>query len=175
MQLNINTNTNNTIKNEAILTLINSNAMKTRIKKELKNLYDMFNNIEVNLNENTITISIVELIDGKQHIYGFEISENYPFIPPKIFYQNKTYLKYLINNFTSNNIQLLKKVSGYDCLCCHSYQCRDNWSPAVTIDKIIGEIHSNRKIKRKMINKIMADKIKFKYLIQDIDLDCWLF
>ncbi len=100
---------------------------------------------------------------------------NYPFEAPKIFYQNKTYLDYLKINYTRKEYILLKKVSGHHCFCCHSYNCRGNWSPAVTLKKIIEEIYGIKKIKRNMINKICADIIKKKYLIQDIDLDSWLF
>ena len=162
-------------KNEEKLMLIGSKTIGRRIKKELQDLYNFYNDIEVDIIDDKLTVIITEVIDNKNHKYSFLITTNYPFEPPKIFYQNKTYLDYLKINYTRKEFLFLKKVSGQDCFCCHSYNCRNNWSPAITLKKIIEEIYRIKKIKRDMINKICADIIKKKYLIQDIDLDSWLF
>jgi len=162
-------------KNEEKLQLVGSRAIKNRIKREIEDLYKIYKDVEVNLKDGELIVSISEVINNKKHKYSFLITMNYPFEPPKIFYQNKTYLDYLKINYTRKEFILLKKVSGHDCFCCHSYNCRGNWSPAVTLKKIIEEIYEIKKIKKNMINKICADIIKKKYLIEDIDLDSWLF
>ena len=71
--------------------------------------------------------------------------------------------------------ELLQKMSGLECLCCNNILCKDRWSPSITLIKIINEVNLFRIYKKNIIYKIMADKVKEKYLIQDIDLDSWLF
>lgn len=162
-------------KNEEKLMLFGSKTIGRRIRKELQDLYNFYNDIEVDIIDDNIKVTISEVINDKKQNYSFLITVNYPFEPPKIFYQNKTYLDFLKINYTRKDFLLLKKVSGQDCFCCHSYNCRNNWSPAITLKKIIEEIYIIKKIKRNIIYKICADIIKKKYLIQDIDLDSWLF
>jgi ubiquitin-protein ligase len=162
-------------KNEENLMLVGSKAIRNRIKRELIDLYKIYNDIEVIIKDGELIVSISEVVDNQKQKYSFLITMNYPFEPPKIFYQNKRYLDYLKINYTRKDFILLKKVYGHECFCCHSFNCRDNWSPAVTLKKIIEEIYGIKKIKRNIINKICADIIKKKYLIEDIDLDSWLF
>jgi hypothetical protein len=45
----------------------------------------------------------------------------------------------------------------------------------MTLIHIIDEINLFRNYKKNIVNKIMADKIKEKYLIFDIDIESWLF
>jgi hypothetical protein len=49
------------------------------------------------------------------------------------------------------------------------------WSCGCKFSNILDEIKSFRKIIIHIAYKILADKIKDKYLIDDIDLDSWLF
>ena len=60
---------------------------------------------------------------------------------------------------------MVKKLRGNDCLCCHSLNCSANWSPAVRLYHIINEIKSILKFKKDIINLLLADKIKIKYNI----------
>jgi ubiquitin-protein ligase len=162
-------------KNEENLMHVWSKGIRGRIKRELQELYKIYKDIDVDIIDDKLTISISEVIDNKKHNYSFLITINYPFEPPKIFYQNKTYYDYLKNNYMHKNNYLIKKFLGHDCFCCHSYNCRNNWSPAITLKKIIEEIYRIKKIKRNIVNKIFVDIIKKKYLVDDIDLDSWLF
>jgi hypothetical protein len=52
---------------------------------------------------------------------------------------------------------------------------REKWSPLLTLLKIIDEVNLFRTYKKNIVNKIMSDKIKDKYLIADIDIESWLF
>ena len=165
-------------KNNETLMLLNTNCLKRRMKREIENLYKTFNNVFVSLDSNPcgkIKITILETIQGKKHTYEFIINEHYPFKSPKIYYQHKPYENYLKIEYTKPFLNIFRKISKKECLCCTSYNCSSNWTPAITIEKIISEIYYVREIKRKVIHKFLADKIKMQYLIDDIDLDSWLF
>lgn len=169
-------------RNDEILASFNVNAIKRRLKNELDKMYNENNQIILELNQPTernevvIYIYIYE-IDGenKLHRYKFGITLHYPFRPPTICYQGYPYIDFLQITRTVKNLNLFKQVTGLNCLCCNSYNCSDNWSPAVTLTKIIDEIQFLKQKKRDVINKLLADKIKQKYLIDDIELDSWLF
>jgi ubiquitin-protein ligase len=161
--------------NEDVLLQFNSNCIKRRIKRELEGLYKIYNNITLSINNSELKVSICEIINNKRQKYDFIMSQNYPFTCPKIFYQNRPYIDFLKVNCTKSEILLTKKVTGHECFCCHSLNCKDNWSPAITLQKIVNEIYSIKSYKRTMVNKLIADKIKLKYLIDDINLDEWLF
>lgn len=154
-------------------------AVKRRLKRELESLYLLFNNnviISNDASKNLLKVTITEIIDNKKQQYDFIINNNYPFVSPKIFYQNRPYLDFLKVNYNNKyELALVRKINGRDCFCCQSLNCSENWSPAFTLDKIINEIHRIKQTKRAIINKLLADKIKFRYLIDDIDLDSWLF
>lgn len=120
--------------------------------------------------------AIITVVDYKSEnilIYDFCISENYPFTVPKIKVNNLGYIDFLRIK-TNTFQQLLKRLTGKDCLCCHSFACGERWSPGIRITQIISEIRMIRKERRIIINKFFADKIKDMYLIADIDLDSWL-
>jgi ubiquitin-protein ligase len=107
-------------------------------------------------------------------IYEIYISENYPFTCPKIKVNGEDYLAFLRIK-TQKFSHILKNITGLSCLCCNSYLCSENWTPVTTLYKMIHEIRNMRKKKRTIINKFYADKIKDRYLIDDINLDEWLF
>jgi len=126
--------------------------------------------------ESSVKVSIYEIsADSKIHNYGFIVTSNYPFNPPKIFYQNRPYLDFLKTSYYPNSSKIFKKIVGQDCFCCHSINCSENWSPAITLSRIIDEVKYIKQKKRHIINKLLADKIKLRYLIDDINLDEWLF
>jgi ubiquitin-protein ligase len=162
-------------KNDYILSQYGSKCISKRIQRELEGLYKIFNDITVSMDPNGIKIDIKENINNKNYIYGFLITQNYPFTSPKIFFQNKPYIDFLKVNYTKSQFSLIKQVTGKECFCCSSYNCPENWSPAVTVHKIVIEINRMKQLKRNIINKIFADKIKQKYLINDIDLDTFLY
>ena len=54
-----------------------------------------------------------------------------------------------------------------------AYAC--NLKAINTIKNVIDEIDNVYKIRKNILNKIIADKIKHKYLLPEIDLDCWFF
>ena len=105
--------------------------------------------------------------------YGFVFNTSYPFQPPQIYYDGKSYLELLrIADNAEKNILL--KYKKKDCLCCESYNCRANWSPSIKLTNIIDEIRSVVQLRKAIVHILLADKIKEKYLIDDIDINSFL-
>lgn len=162
-------------KNNEILAQFNTPTIRRRLKNELDKMYPNYAQIDVEINDKgrpQVTVYEIDK-DEKLQKYGFTITKHYPFAPPTIFFQSKSYMEFLRVDYRERDI--LKRVTGHNCLCCQSLNCGDNWSPAITLEKIIAEIRHVKKQKRTIIHKMLADIIKRKYLIDDIDLDSWLF
>ena len=70
--------------------------------------------------------------------------------------------------------KILRKYKNKDCLCCDSYDCFDNWSPAIKLSSIVDEIKNIVQFKKAITHILLADKIKKKYLIDDIDINSYL-
>ena len=123
------------------LELIKMKGLRNRIKNECNILYKEYHNVLISVDETkNIVIKAVEFINNNARTYKFILTIQYPFYPPK----------------------MLKKIKGQDCLCCHSLNCSANWSPAIKLYHIIGEINNTLKFKRDIINLLLADKIKIK-------------
>ena len=147
------------------------NVIRRRLQKECKEVQNNYDEISVEYSqESKILVTFIKRGDT----YIFTIPKNYPFESPKMMIngidQNK-----LFNLRTKRFITILKYVSGFDCLCCNSYLCRNNWSPAVTLNRVINQIEAYKNYKYFIFLKLISDKIKEKYLNIDIDLDSWLF
>jgi ubiquitin-protein ligase len=164
-------------RNTQCLDRYNGVSIKKRLKKEIDKMYPNHAQIDVEINENgKIEVTVFDILDDKLQKYGFIITDNYPFTAPKIFFQSRPYIEFLkMTNYHLKLSGIFKKVTKKDCFCCTSINCSDNWSPGLTLEKIIAEILQIKKQKRDLVNKIIADKIKLRYLIDDIDLDSWLF
>jgi hypothetical protein len=164
-------------KNTELLERSRINAIRKRLKKELDAMYNSFAQIEVEIPEDhKYQVTVYEITaENKMQKYGFEITPNYPFTAPIVSFQGRPYKEFLrvLNTVTEYNV--FKKVTGLSCFCCSSLTCRDNWTPSATLSRLIDEIRRVKKMKRDVVNKLMADKIKLRYLIDDIDFDSWLF
>jgi ubiquitin-protein ligase len=163
-----------------LLEVIPFNTVKKRIKRELEKLDEncslMSIDVEPNDKERTghnkPVINIYDNLNGL--IYSLILDINYPFRPPKIKINFRPYYEFLKISFLPFS-ENLRKIHKINCLCCATVTCGDKWTPAFTTNTLINEIRSFKSYKRDLINKLFADKIKLKYLIDDIDLDCWLF
>ena len=162
-------------RNTEILSEIKTNSVKRRITKELEKMYPLYDQIDVEINDKgRVEITVYEITaESIIHKYAFVLTEMYPFRTPAIFFQSRPYLEYLRIRDTQS--QLLQRITGQNCLCCHSLNCGDNWSPAMTLNSIIDEVRWVKRKRRDMLNKVFADVIKRKYLIDDIELYSWLF
>ena len=155
----------------------NNSSIARRLKKELETMYPVYAQIDVSITmERQLLVSIYDIVDNNLCKYDFFIRELYPFVCPVIYYQNRPYIEFLkMTNYELNNSSLFKKITGHGCYCCNSFNCDDNWSACTTLTKIIEEISTLRIYKRNITYNMFANKIKQKYLISDIDLECWLY
>lgn len=157
------------VKNNTIFLQQFKGANIKRISNECNRLYTYFSNITLSGISDKIEMIITEG-DSK---YGFIFNNRYPFSAPQIFYNGKPYLELLkINNKEEKNV--LRKYRNKDCLCCDSYYCRDNWYPALSLKSIIDEIKEIIELKQTIKQILLADIIKKKYLINDIDINSFL-
>ena len=153
-------------------------VLRKRLKIEIEYMYPYYNQIIVGTTElNQLKITVIEYdSSNKRQRYDFIIHEGYPFNSPEVFFQNRYYRDFLrMSIYTTKELARFKKITGQDCLCCYSLTCLENWRPSAKLTNIIQEIRKNRKMKRDVLNSLFADKIKRRYLIEDIDLESWLF
>jgi len=160
-------------------------SLKKRIKRELQSFKENCSSMSVNYSEYkynhnykvydkpALNITVMDKLYNNNNIYSFIMNEDYPFKKPKVEINFVDYSDFLKTSQLSSNI--LYKMHNIKCLCCSSITCHSNWSPACTINHIILEIRKYKRYKKHILYKIFADKIKYKYLIDDIDLDSWLF
>jgi ubiquitin-protein ligase len=169
-------------ENETQIDLISHKCLKGRVKneyKELSNIYNSNTNSDIKIlwdaELNNVIIEIDETLKNDNiDTYTFTVDRTYPFHSPKFHFNNEPYSHYL--KLPSQRFsELLKKFINKTCLCCSSLSCKYNWSPAVKLKMFIDELNKIRQYKRNIVHKILADKVKDKYLIDDVDLDSFLF
>ena len=154
---------------------ISIQTVKKRIKRELERFDDTCSLISIDNDYEDKNKSIITILDNTNNfVYSIIPSIYYPFRPPQVQINFRPYLQFLKINYLDFSVNL-KKIYKINCLCCSTITCPDNWSPGFTISHIIQEARKFKDYKLTLIKKMMSDKIKLKYLIQDIDLDSWLF
>ena len=145
--------------------------LKRRIKKEYHCVKDAYDNIIIQHNGlHTTRVSFKKL----KKEYMFEIEPNYPFTSPKAYINGQPHNEFF-RQPSARFTNILRYVSGLDCFCCDSLLCKNNWRPVMTLDKVINQLEEYKTIKYNIVLKLLADKIKEKYLNKDINLDSWLF
>ena len=88
----------------------------------------------------------------------------YPFRHPTAIISGKSYLK-LLRNYTINDPQIFKYVFPvWNCLCCTSFLCGDNWGPSLKSTDILDEIVDNYLLKVRIIEIFFAKKIVNMYI-----------
>jgi ubiquitin-protein ligase len=157
------------------LELITNPSMKKRISREIIILEEKHLSLFFYIDDKN-SLPVIMIIDEKfknDNIYSIIFNNNYPFVAPIVKINFKSYYHFLKLNKLS--LQILKKIHYKDCLCCDSILCSNNWGPTYTINNVIKEIRKNKSYKRDIIYKILINKVKNKYLIEDINLESWLF
>jgi ubiquitin-protein ligase len=159
-----------------MLSIFANSSVTNRLTNEFKFIKN--NNylqiLSINITENLINIKILDKNYSKNNIYTFLINKNYPFTQPNVFINNITYIQFMQIK-SPETLKLLKEIWGYDCLCCSTYMCSDNWRPTIKILNIIEEIQFYRNIRLAIMYKILCNKISQKYLLKDIKLEEWLY
>ena len=153
-----------------------SKLFNKRIKRDVESLFKLYphNKLCIDNNLNYIIINIYENDNELNPIYKFIIKKYYPFSPPDIYYKNLPY-ENIYKILSPREQKYLTFLTKKECLCCESVLCSNNWNITLNFIDIINEINNYRKIKKNIFIKILADKIKDKYLTNDINLDCYLF
>jgi ubiquitin-protein ligase len=163
------------MEKEEVFHLIKSRTMAKRLKREFESLLDIYDILKLEYNmKGELQIFFQKKDDYNFNIFCFTFPDCYPFRPPVITINEKGYFNSLRLRSTRFN-SVLKYLNGMSCLCCSSFLCRDHWSPAFTVKKILLEIEEFKLVRRNIVRKLLLDKIKDKYLVKDIDLDSWLF
>ncbi len=156
-------------KNTEFLQNFQKGARNKRVAHECEILYEKYPNLTLSNNSNQLEMLITE---GKEK-YGFIFTNTYPFTAPRIYYNGEPYLE-LLKVKTNFEKSMLKKYKNKECLCCDSYYCSENWTPALRLNVVIDEIKEIVKFRRTIVKIFLANKIKDKYLINDIDINSYL-
>ena len=162
------------------LELFTSLSTGKRLKRELANMYKNYDDIIVEfskgktINGDILNVYVYETINDNKICYQFAACVNYPFKCPEIFLNKRKYRQLLCCK-TIYEMQHLKNISGNECLCCSSLTCSSNWSPGYILTDLIKEIKYYKNIKKNLVFKIFIKYIKRKYLVEDIDIDSFLF
>jgi hypothetical protein len=164
------------------LDMITSNPIRRRLEREFVNLVSLDliypETVMVELCENKMShypSFLVSFVKIKGHMYfEFIVNINYPFTPPKLNINFRPYLHYL--NFKSSHFkEMLFTYKKIRCFCCKTILCGDNWVPSLTLKNILEETEHFKNICRDISHIIIINVIKRKYLIDDININDWLF
>ena len=163
--------------NIELLHALPNTCIKKRIINELTKIDRNSTSLDifVEMADKTPIIKVTDKLYKTNNIYSFVIGEEYPFKPPKVFINDKPYMNFLkIKNVATS--EKLKLIKGYDCFCCESFvACGNKWLAQKKLIDVVEEIRKFREDSKDIIYKMMIDKIKHKYLNQNIDLCSWLF
>lgn len=156
------------------LELINNAFFRKRIKNEFNVLCRDYSDVNILVDDSDKENAQVYIKDRNRSYLFIMNTFSYPFKAPEIYVNGYKYYEFLrINSDLERD--MVKKMTGIECFKCCSFACKTNWSPLNTIKNVIDEIDNVYKIRKNILNKIIADKIKHKYLLPEIDLDCWFF
>jgi len=154
-----------------------STHIARRVKREYAQLKVVYDSINIDIsddNEVIIDIQVNCPLNDKDNTYRFVLTHHYPFHPPKIFVNNKPYIRFLTLP-SARFTKVYNYINGPRCLCCSSISLNHNWSPALTMNNLLKEIDIIKQSKYEIVIKLLTDIIKRDYLIMDIDLDSYLF
>ena len=96
--------------------------------------------------------------------YTVKLNDDYPFRKPDLYLNNK-YYPFLL---PGSNKEILHKLFGIDCLCCHSRMC--DWEVTTKIIHLILEAEEVIQIKKRIVEIIHARVIQRKYLPPYVDV-----
>jgi ubiquitin-protein ligase len=150
-----------------------------RIQRELQymkkqGIFNTDNDVDI-INYDTIGKEFDVIIkDTTNFVYKFHIPRNYPFNSPKLILNSKPYSHYF--KFKSDLFrEKFYKYRTQDCFCCESILCCNNWGPHLNMNNIINEVKSLHTDCRKIVDTVIVEVIKRKYLIDDVNILEWLY
>ncbi len=106
--------------------------------------------------------------------YEFFFGSHYPFAPPRLRINRKSYESYMRVGSTHFKLALGTYI-GLPCFCCKTILCLDNWTPILLLKDIFQEVNNFQTMCRQVSLHVIVNVLKRKYLIDDINLLEWLF
>jgi len=156
-----------------MINFYNRHIYEKRILNEVSDIFLNHNNVKLEYSDNRKIIICSKI---KNYLINIELEYSYPFVPPTVKIDNMYIFDfYKFPGMRMNNIMNDSQLSNIVCFCCTSFLNKRNWSPCRKMNKIIDEIIEIINLKKKIYFKILIDKIKDKYLINDINLFQYLF
>jgi hypothetical protein len=156
-----------------MISFYNRHIYEKRILNEVSDIFLNYNNVKLEYSDNRKIIITSKI---KNYCIEIELEYSYPFIPPTVKIDNiSSFEFYKLPTMRMYNIMSDEKISNIICFCCSSFLNKRNWSPCRKMTKIIDEIIYIINLKKKIYFSILIDKIKNKYLINDINLFQYLF
>ena len=113
-----------------------------------------------------IYLHIKKINNEKNIFFCIDDFDNYPWQHPnlkQIVLKNKKKMfipyNYFINDFNDIELNEFKLITKYNCLCCQSILCGNNWGPTLTIIDIVNEIKHFFNVKQRV-----KERITFKFI-----------
>jgi len=120
-------------------------------------------------------LSINIALQDDSNLYNFIIPRDYPFSRPKFNINYHNYINFIKINSLKTIQELRKYKITNEFISCNSLYSNTKWSPVLKLNCLIDEFKKNKKYRRYIIDILLTNKIKERFLIDDIDLMCWLF
>lgn len=165
---------------------IQQGVLKRRIGAEIKSLKEMCSSISISLDENNglPVVNVVNEENSEVNNVSFYVDENFPFRPPRITVNDIDYHGVMLKSYDSTFKKVLKKLTGYHCLCCESQLCESKWVPGFKLNDLLLEIrimqahiknveyhiklgNIDDNITNNMINDMTDDELKNKIMRDD--------
>jgi len=143
--------------------------MQKRLNREIVDIRNKYVDCKiVFLQEDNIYI-VIQIFVNAETNYSFKINADYPFKYPKtVKCGTRDYSRMM--KLSPRFSLVLERLTGIKCLCCSSFFCANNWTPAITILRIIQEIERNRNVFRRIVRFLLVENLKETYLNRDIDI-----
>jgi len=124
-----------------------------------------------------------EIITPNYNTLTFILPNDYPFKPPiEVKWKGQNY-RYILKNmpkrieylyYHQNDMYVDEKYKYTfykkpECLCCNSLLCADNWSPVMTLHRILDEIIHHNELKRYIMYKLKLKEF-FEYYHLPLEL-----
>lgn len=162
--------------------IIEELTLKKRLVREISSMIDQkfctLNDVDIEMTNNTNLTGEkyrIKMYDtSRKNYYEFCVPSSYPFHPPKLILNHKSYFHYLkiVNPYFQKELHAYKSKN---CLCCSSILCNDNWSAFMSLKTIVEEVNEFTDICRQITHVAIVNAIKRKYLLTDINILEWLY
>ena len=86
---------------------------------------------------------------------------DYPFKPPKLtIHDTETSVITLLRHHPIS--AEIRELTGFDCLCCAYVECKDLWSPVMTVNFVLKQLKRFLNFKKRALERYLCKKITIK-------------